>query len=63
MIINKQQLVEFEEAVTPLMEWIKKNCHPHCTIILDSERCQLVEGIATAINKSQDTEAFAIASK
>lgn len=28
------------------MQWLLENCHPHCTVIVDSERAELVEGLA-----------------
>lgn len=37
---------ELQEAALPLMEWLWENCHPHCTVIVDSERAELVEGLA-----------------
>lgn len=26
--------------------WLADNCHPHCIVIVDSERAELVEGLA-----------------
>lgn len=50
MIATKEQQEELKKAAQPLMDWLKDNCHPHYTAIVDSERTQLVEGISTAVN-------------
>lgn len=46
--LNEKQTEEFRQAALPLMEWLNKNGHPHITVIVDSERVELVEGLATA---------------
>jgi hypothetical protein len=48
MIITPDQIIALREAAMPLMQWLHNNCHPHCTVIVDSERIELVEGLATA---------------
>ena len=35
----------FEEACNPLIKWLCENKHPHTTVILTSNRAELVEGI------------------
>ena len=42
------EIETLREAALPLMQWLNNNCHPHCTVIVDSERIELVEGLATA---------------
>lgn len=38
--MNEEQLLarrkEFEEALAPAIEWYKKNCDPHQTIIIEA---------------------------
>jgi hypothetical protein len=46
MIINEEQRKELIHASKPLMEWLRKNCHPHVTAIVDSERAEVLEGFA-----------------
>jgi hypothetical protein len=46
MIISLEQLSSFSTSAQPLIQWLKDNCHPHCKAIVDSERAELVEGIA-----------------
>lgn len=47
MKITAAQLNEMLVAAKPLMDWLEQNTHPHCTVILDSEKVELVEGVAT----------------
>ncbi len=35
----------FEKAVEPLMKWLCENQHPHTTVIVTSNRAELVEGL------------------
>ena len=48
MIINEEQRQELLTAAKPLMEWLRKHCHPHVTAIVDSERTEVLEGFANA---------------
>ncbi len=48
MKITLNQIETLREAVLPLMQWLNDNCHPHCTVMVNSERIELVEGLATA---------------
>jgi hypothetical protein len=43
------------EAAKPLMEWLRKNWHPHVTAIVDSEVAELTEGVCTAQRKEWAT--------
>lgn len=36
---------KFEELSEPLIEFLKENFHPHCTIIIDNEHAELLEGV------------------
>jgi hypothetical protein len=49
--LTLDQIETLREAALPLMQWLNDNCHPHCTVIVDSERIELVEGLATARRK------------
>ena len=48
MKITPDQIEALREAVLPLMQWLNDNCHPHCTVMVNSERIEIVEGLATA---------------
>jgi hypothetical protein len=47
MVISKKQLAELEAVAKPLVEWMLKNTHPHCTVIVDSQKVELVKGVAS----------------
>jgi hypothetical protein len=49
MTLNEEQLNALSRAALPLMIWLSNNCHPHVTVIVDSGRAELLEGLATAI--------------
>jgi len=51
------EIETLREAALPLMQWLNDNCHPHCTVIVDSERIELVEGLATARRRPIQKEA------
>jgi len=51
MIIKEEQRQELLLAAQPLMRWLGKNCHPHVTVIVDSEMAELLEGLATVHKK------------
>jgi hypothetical protein len=52
MTVIQEQIASFREACKPLQEWLIANCHPHCSVMLDSHQAELVEGIC-AINSNQ----------
>ena len=47
MTITKEQLDAMLIAAKPLMQWLRDNCHPHCTASVDICSVELNEGIAT----------------
>ena len=51
MTLSDKQVEEFRNAAIPLMRWLKKNCHPHVKVIVDSERAELLEGLAIALRQ------------
>jgi hypothetical protein len=56
MTLTEQQLESLKIAATPLMEWLKDNCHPHVTAIVDSQRCEVLEGLATTTRDRELTK-------
>lgn len=52
--IRKLQLATFKEATMPLMQWLNENCHPHCSVIVDSERAELLEGQTVALREPKN---------
>ena len=57
MKFTLDEIEALREAALPLMRWLNDNCHPHCAVIVDSERIELVEGLATARRKPIQKEA------
>ena len=53
MLLTKQQHKEFSKTVEPAMKWLHKNCHPHCSIIMDSLNAELLEGLASATSETK----------
>jgi len=54
--MNEQEFKAFREAALPLMQWLADNRHPHVTVIVDSERAELLEGQANARRVSKEHE-------
>jgi len=46
MILTKEQQETMLEAANPLIVWLNKNCHPHCSAHVDQDAVELTEGIA-----------------
>lgn len=40
-----QKVSSFEDVVKPAMKWLAENKHPHMSIIIESTRAELVEGV------------------
>ena len=47
MILSKEQSAEFEALATPLMRFLNTLSHPHVTVVVDLEKAELSEGLAT----------------
>ena len=45
MIITEQQRESFEAVTRPVIEWLNANCHPHVTVIIETSRAELHEGV------------------
>ena len=41
--MNEEQIKAFESAAKPLMKYLAENHHPHTSIILTSNTCEMVE--------------------
>lgn len=42
---------EFEKSLKDIMEYMRKNYHPHTTIIINCVVCEVVEGIQAIKNE------------
>jgi len=51
MKTEKTKHKDFDKVVKPVMKWLKKNCHPHMKVIIDSNVAELVEGQKTCVIK------------
>jgi len=49
--MNDIDIQAFREAAMPLMEWLRDNMHPHVTVIVDSGRAELMEGLAVTLHR------------
>ena len=49
MIFTEQQRKEFEEAARPMIEFMNNNCHPHVTVVIDTARAELSEGVCAFV--------------
>jgi hypothetical protein len=47
MELTDENLAELDALTKPLMQWLRDNCHPHVTAIVDSEKTVFMEGITT----------------
>lgn len=46
MVLTNEERDAMLEASKPLMKWMSENCHPHAVVHVDSNRVELLEGIA-----------------
>ena len=46
MKLTEEQRETLELAAEPLMAWLLTNCHPHTLVLVESDRAQLLEGLA-----------------
>lgn len=47
--LTPEQFAALKVAAQPLMQWMAENCHPHTTCIVESDKTQLMEGLATIL--------------
>ena len=52
MILSEAQRAEFHKAAKPMIKFLNDNCHPHCSVYVDTTRAELVEGIAAVVDES-----------
>ena len=52
MVLTSDQITELEIVAKPLMVWLENNCHPHVSAIVDSERTEVLEGLAIVMNRN-----------
>ena len=45
MKMNESQIKEFKDLCAPIIDWLKKNTHPHATVIMDNDHAELLEGL------------------
>jgi len=55
------------EAAAPLITWLREHMHPHAYVLVDNERAQLLEGLASVgekdvITKTDDDQTGAVES-
>lgn len=41
----KEQFDELEAVAKPVVEYIRKNYHPHVTVIIDFDHVEVLEGV------------------
>ena len=41
---TQQQRAEFERMSKDLIDWLKKNTHPHTSIVIDCNHAEVLEG-------------------
>lgn len=46
MILTAEQRESLELAAEPLMAWLLEHGHPHTMVIVESDRAELLEGLA-----------------
>lgn len=47
MKLTEEQCRALEDAAKPLVAWLNNNCHPHVKVIVETNGCELVEGVAS----------------
>lgn len=50
--MDDQFKAEFEALAGPLLNWFRKNAHPHMTIIIGHDGAELLEGVV-AVHRPQ----------
>ena len=51
MTIKELTKQEFEQSIKQIMEYMRKNYHPHVTIIMHCTVCEIVEGMQVIQNE------------
>lgn len=42
---TKRQKEDFDRIATELIRWLNKNTHPQCTIVVDCNHAEVLEGV------------------
>lgn len=50
--MTHEQIEALQAAAQPLMDYLTANHHPHMSVIVTSERAELVEGVAGVMRKN-----------
>ena len=50
MKLTDEQIEEFSKLAKPMMEFLVKNCHPHTSVSIDSDKAELKEGVAAVVS-------------
>ena len=54
MKLTGQQIGKMMLVAGPLMDWLQANCHPHCHIIINGNRVEIVETLAVRFKPSDE---------
>ena len=54
MKFTKEQREDFVKCSGPLIQFMKKNCHPYAVVLVDDEHAELMEGIVSSKWKTKD---------
>lgn len=49
MNLTEEQIQELRATAQPLVDYINRYGHPHCTIIVTNTSAELVEGVAAHV--------------
>lgn len=49
MILSKEKTEELEKAARPLIKWLNESCHPHVSVIVDTNSAKLTEDVCKVI--------------
>lgn len=45
MTLTDDQSAQLTKLARPLVEWLRQNANPHCTVLIDQTSAELVEGV------------------
>jgi len=43
--LTDEAAYEFEKLCKPLNDWLQRNYHPHCKIIIENDHAEIVESV------------------
>lgn len=56
MILTEDQSAQLTKLARPLVDWLRQNADPHCTVLIDQTSVELVEGVASAYYPPHEDE-------